>query len=187
MYDYAAMFVFLSVLLLFLALLSVAVYVWSSFALMGLYKKVGHPHRWAAWVPFYRDFVFLEVGGQAGWWIFLGIAASGTSTLGADQFGPRWFIGNVIGFALTAAWVVFWVLAVVNINKSLGKHPVGFTIFAVLLPLIWLSVIAWDRSTADVSRANGPFIPGRGSTFLERAKAGVSSEPSPTPASDSYN
>lgn len=150
----------------FFAIIALAIYVWSSLALMAIYKKAEHPHPWAAWVPFYRDYVQLELGGQTGWLIFVGIAASVVSPTFTDG-GVLDALFGLLTFVLVAAATVFYIFAALNINRAFGKHPVGFTIFAVFLPVIWLSVLAWGRAQYSPALATGPMVPGKGQTFLE--------------------
>lgn len=169
--EYATSFVLMLFVFYFLMLIiGVAFYVWSSLAMMAVFKKAEHPHPWSAWIPFYRDYVFFEVGGQTGWFMFLAIGAGVITSLGTDAYSHTGSFASFGGFLLSAAALVFTIFSIVNINKALGKHVVGFTILAVLLPLIWLSIIGWDRSKFSAALANGPMVPGKGHTFLEEAK-----------------
>jgi hypothetical protein len=175
LYDYTTFYAFLIILIFFIFFLSAIFYVWASIALMGVFKKANHPQPWAAWIPFYRDYVFFEVGGQSGWFMFLTLASGIVLSFTEDEFGVRWVITLLVSILVSAAAAVFWVFAIVNVNKAFGKHVLGFTILGVLLPLIWLSILAWDRSQFVAKRANGPMVPGHGNTFLEQSSR--SSEP----------
>ena len=60
-------------------LIVAALWVLMGFALMALFRKVGIKP-WVAWVPFYRTWVWLELGGQPGWLSLLSIVGLGTVT-----------------------------------------------------------------------------------------------------------
>lgn len=167
--DYAAYYAIITVLIFFVFLLSVIFYVWGSLAMMRVFNKARYPQPWAAWVPFYREFVLLEVGGQAGWFMFLSLASGVIASLTGEEYGVRWIVTMFVSFIVTASSAVFWIFAIVNINKAFGKHVLGFTILGVIVPLVWLSILAWDHSTYTASRSSGPFVPGKGRTFLETA------------------
>lgn len=167
--DYAAYYALITVLIFFVFILSVAFFVWGSFALMSVLKKARHPQPWAAWVPFYREFVLLEIGGQTGWLMFLSLASGILASLTGEEYGARWILTMLASFIISAAAAVFWVFAIVNINRAFGKHVLGFTVLGVVVPLVWLSILAWDRSSFAPSQATGPFVPGKGHTFLETA------------------
>jgi hypothetical protein len=169
--DYAAYYAIITVLIFFVFIISGACFVWGSFAMMSVLKKAQHPQPWAAWVPFYREFVFLELGGQSGWFIFLSLASGIIASLTGEEYGIRWILTMLLGFVISAAAAVFWIFAIVNINRASGKHVLGFTILGVLVPLVWLSILAWDRSSFAANLATGPFVPGRGRTFLETISA----------------
>lgn len=65
--------------ILFTLLVVAAIWVVMGFALMALFRKVGIKP-WAAWVPVYRTWVWLELGGQPGWLSLLSIAGLGAVT-----------------------------------------------------------------------------------------------------------
>ncbi|CAD6000342.1 DUF5684 domain-containing protein [Agreia sp. COWG] len=98
-----------------------AVYVVSSWFLSKIFVKAGEP-AWKAWVPVYNSWVFLELGGFAGWWVFVsllplvGIAASVVMCIAAYNIGLR--------FAKTGTWVVLF----------------------IFLPLVWWGILGFNRS-----------------------------------------
>ena len=168
--QYTAFIAVMTVVIALIIILSLLIYVWSSLALMAVFKKARHPQPWAAWVPYFRDFAFLEVGGQSGWFMFLGLAASFSTSLAAETVGFRFGVTSLLAFTVSAAYLVIWIFAIANVNRAFGKNVLGFTIFGVLLPVIWLSVLAWDKSRFAPAKANGIMLPGRGQTFLEQSK-----------------
>lgn len=168
--DSATLYLLMSGFIIIALVITIITYLWGSFALMSIYKKAGHPQLWSAWVPFYRDFVFFELGGQAGWFMFLSLASGAVASLTSEEYGLRWVVTLSVSIIISSAALVFWIFAAVNINRAFGKSILGFTIFATLLPLVWLSLLAWSRSTFDPQRTTGPFTPGQGQTFLERQR-----------------
>lgn len=175
----ATLYLLTSALIILVFLMSVVAYFWGSFALMSIYKKASHPQRWSAWVPYYRDFVFFEVGGQAGWFMFLPLASGAIASLTSSEYGIRWVVTLSVSAIILTAALVLWIFAAVNINRTFGKNVLGFTIFATILPLVWLSVLAWGHSTYDPGRTSGPFTPGQGQTFLERQRQQTHPWPAP--------
>lgn len=174
--DIGFFFALIAVLTFIAAIVGVGLYIWGSLAMMALFKKAQHPQPWAAWVPFYRDFVFYEIGGQTGWFMFLNLGATFTTATMADLVGARWGLTVVAALLVTAASLVFWIFAVGNINRAMQKPLIGFTILGALLPLVWLSFVAWDRSSFNPALATGPKAPGKGDTFLEMAQRAQDSE-----------
>ena len=55
----------------------VGAYVLMSIALSTFFRKVG-VQPWIAWVPYYRTWKWLEVGGQQGWFALLGLIPGGS-------------------------------------------------------------------------------------------------------------
>lgn len=172
--DIAVMYALIAVLALIGTLVGIVLYVWGSLAMMSLFKKAQHPQPWAAWIPYYRDFVMFEIGGQSGWLMFLSLGATFVTAVMADQVGARWGFTAIVALLVTGASLVFWILAVGNVNRALGKPLVGFTLLGALLPLVWLSIVAWDKSAFSAALATGPKVPGRGDTFLERQQSQAS-------------
>lgn len=54
--------------LLFGLFLAFAFYALFAFSLMKLFQKAGRKDAWAAWVPYYNNWVTAEVAGREGWW-----------------------------------------------------------------------------------------------------------------------
>ena len=113
--------------------LIIAIYVISSWFLSKIFVKAGEP-AWKGWVPVYNSWVFLELGGQAGWWAlvafvpFVGVASSVFICLAAYNIGLR--------FGKTAAWVVLY----------------------ILVPYVWWGIFAFNRSVWNPQPIAGIFI-----------------------------
>lgn len=114
-------------------------YVISSFCYMNLFKKAGIEAK-KAWIPFYNNWIFFELGGQEGWKSIL-------------MFIP--YVGGLISY-------IFMVISAHEINKKLGRDS-GSTVLFIFLPLIWFIVIAidrdeWNDSLGKPSLAKGTII-----------------------------
>lgn len=103
--------------------------------LMGrVFKKAGVP-QWAAWVPVYNSWKFLEIGGQSGALALLSVLASALLSIGMP----------LVGFASYAVYLVFLGIAAYHIGKKLGKED-WFVLLAIFLPIIWLVWLGFDDS-----------------------------------------
>jgi hypothetical protein len=128
----AALLLTLAFSALYVVLL-VGIYVLTAWFLSKIFVKAGEP-AWKAWVPVYNSWVFLELGGQAGWWAlvafvpFVGIASGVFICLAAYNIGLR--------FGKTGAWVVLY----------------------ILVPYVWWGIFAFDRSVWNPQPIAGIFI-----------------------------
>lgn len=99
------------------------VYLYYAFALMAIFRKAGL-RTWPAWVPIFNTWRVLQLGGQAGWWALVGLIP-------------------VVG---TLVFLVFLILAGVNIQTAFGK-PGVFYLLALFLTPVWYGILAWGSST----------------------------------------
>lgn len=83
---------------------------------------------WKAWIPFYNEYVMLQLGGQNGWWVFF-------------SFVP---FCSVVASA-------FIIVAEYFVQRKLGK-PDWYLVVAVLVQPVWLGILAYDSSTWDDSK-----------------------------------
>ena len=128
----------LIVLLIFLFAL-IAGYVVTSLFFAGIFKKAGISTT-AAWIPFYNNWKFFELGGQQG---FLSLLA----------FVP--FVGAIITG-------IFAIIAAYNIGLKLGKTG-PFVLFYILLAPVWFLILifsdtSWNDSLGEPSLAKGTII-----------------------------
>ena len=128
----------LIVLLIFLFAL-IAGYVVTSLFFAGIFKKAGISTT-AAWIPFYNNWKFFELGGQQG---FLSLLA----------FMP--FVGAIITG-------IFAIIAAYNIGLKLGKTG-PFVLFYILLAPVWFLILifsdaSWNDSLGEPSLAKGTII-----------------------------
>ena len=99
------------------------VYVYYSLAVMSIFRKAGLKV-WPAWVPIFNVWRILQLGGQKGWWVLVALIP-------------------VVG---TIAYLVFLIIAGINIQTALGK-PGVFYLLALFLTPVWYGILAWDSST----------------------------------------
>jgi hypothetical protein len=114
----------------------VVLYVFYGFALMGIFRKAGLK-AWPAWVPFFNMWRVLQLGGQKGWWVLIGLIP-------------------VVG---TILYLVFLIIAGVKIQSGFGKPGVFFLIAIVFAP-VWYGILAWDGSTWNPRHT--PIVPRSG-------------------------
>ena len=124
----------------FIILLSIGIYVLTSIATMKLFKKAGLPG-WKAWVPFYNNWLFLELGGYNGALIFLafipffgGIALLVATCLAANEISKKldksdifilFPLGVITGGITTIIWYCIAGFGKSTWNDSLGKESLA--------------------------------------------------------------
>jgi hypothetical protein len=92
-------------------------YVLYAIALSMFFRKVG-VENWIAWVPFYRYWKWLEVGGYPGVYVLFGLIP----------------YGNVVTF-------VFIYIGMWHTGKAFGKDA-GMLVLGIFLPFVWLFILA---------------------------------------------
>ena len=115
---------------------AVVVYVYYALTVSAIFRKAGLK-TWPAWVPIFNSWRLLELGGQRGWWVLIGLIP---------------IVGPII-------YLVFLIIAGVNIQTALGK-PGVFYLLAILLTPVWYGILAWDRSTWNPRHT--PLVPPSG-------------------------
>ncbi|WP_157813895.1 MULTISPECIES: DUF5684 domain-containing protein [unclassified Microbacterium] len=115
---------------------AVLVYVYHALTLMFIFRKAGLK-AWPAWVPLFNVWRLLQLGGQKGWWVLVGLIP-------------------VVG---TIVYLVFLIIAGINIQTALGK-PGVFYLLAIFLTPVWYGILAWDSSTWQPK--HNPVVPPSG-------------------------
>ena len=138
----AAFFVFFAVFAVVWVLFVAGYYVLNGFAFMSFYRKVG-VKPWIAWVPYYNQFVWLQVGGHVGWFIFLAVVPFG-------------------GWAV----IVFLAIGMYRTGIAMGK-PGGWVVLGIFLPFAWAFVMGAKenvyRPELITAAGYGPPLAGYGS------------------------
>lgn len=88
-------------------------------AMWKLFSKAGQPG-WAAIIPIYNAYVLLKVAGKPGWWLIL--------------------------FLIPVVSLVIAIITLHGVSTSFGKGA-GFTVGLVLLPFIFLPMLAFGSAT----------------------------------------
>jgi apolipoprotein N-acyltransferase len=112
-----------------------ALYVVQSIFLMKLFKKTGLVEGWMGWVPFLRDWKFLELGGYPGWIVLLLFTG----------FIP------LIGWIGAVVAAVFAVMAAYQISLKFGKDG-AYAILYFFLSIVWCGILAFGKSVWDDAR-----------------------------------
>lgn len=113
-------------------------YIITAIILSFIFKKA-KTETWKAWVPFYNVWVLFEIAGYKGW-LSLAIPAAGL------LLSPI----PVIGFLAHIAMFIAYLLVFLNLQKAFSKEPV-FIILYIFLPIVWLAILAFDKSKYDAS------------------------------------
>lgn len=113
-------------------------YVLTAIILSFIFKKA-KVETWKAWVPFYNVWVLFELAGYKGW---LSLAIPAASIL----LSPI----PVIGFLAHIATFIAYLIIFLNLQKAFSKETV-FIILYIFLPVVWLAIIAFDKSKYDAS------------------------------------
>ena len=138
----AAYFAFLIGFFVLWLVLVAGYYVVNGFAFMSFYRKVG-VKPWIAWVPYYNQFTWLQVGGQVGWFIFLALVPGGS-----------------------IAVAVLLAIGMYRTGIAMGKES-GWVVLGIFVPFAWAFVMG---ARANVYRPElitaagfGPPLAGYGS------------------------
>ena len=138
-------------LIIFL-LIVIAIVVLMVVAEVKMYKKAGK-QGWEAIVPFYSQWVLVEIAGL-NWWWFLILLASGLTISYTSGDGSS-FKGIISLAGLFGSFVVNY-----NLAKKLHKDT-GFAVLMTIFPIVVIPMIAFGKSyqfdhSVEVSK-NGPF------------------------------
>jgi hypothetical protein len=103
----------------FYGIFMLAIFVFFAVCGWRIFTKAGKPG-WAAFIPIYNILIYLEIIGKPWWWLLL-------------------FLIPVVSFIIS-----IW--AANLLAKSFG-HNEGFTVGLVLLPIIFIPVLAFGNSS----------------------------------------
>ncbi|TFV83641.1 large exoprotein [Microbacterium sp. dk485] len=149
-YDNSGAVIGLIVAGLFIWLIvAAAAYVVSSIFYAKLFAKAGVEGAWRGWVPFYRELIFVKLGDLNPWWLLVLIGAAFVLNLIP-------YIGVLIGWIPSVAATVYFILAAYRIQTKLGKDA-PWIILAIFLSLVWLGIMAFDRSRWTTAVAPAPW------------------------------
>ena len=105
-----------------------AVFVLMIVSMWKVFTKAGKPG-WAAIVPIYNAYVFLQIAGKPGWWLVL--------------------------FFIPIANIIVGIIALLSFCKNFGKGG-GFAVGMLFLPIIFYPILAFgDAAYAPAAPAQG--------------------------------
>jgi len=140
--DNGAYLAILAATVIVTLIIVLAVYVISAIFLTKVFAKAGVSTPAVAWIPVYNSLILAKLG-DVNPWAYL-IVLLGSSALSAIP---------VIGFIFALVPLVAFVLIAYRVNLKLGKDATLFTILAVLVGLIWLGIVAFDKSRWSTAAA----------------------------------
>jgi len=127
---------------------AVVFYVLGSWFLMGIFRKAGVRTPAVAWIPVYNAMVFAKLADTSPWIPLILIGGSIVIT-------PIPILGAIVSFVLSIAAIAYAIGIAWRISVKFGKEPVGWTIFGVLLSLIWLGVLGLGSAQWRTGPENG--------------------------------
>ncbi|MFG6443764.1 DUF5684 domain-containing protein [Microbacterium sp. P07] len=113
-------------------------YVVYSLFYMKLFEKAGVEGKWRAWVPVYREMVFVKLGDLSPWWVLVLLGASLVLYLIP-------FVGPMIAWVANLSFTVYFALAAYRVHTKLQKDGAWIILFLFVSP-VWLGIMAYDRS-----------------------------------------
>lgn len=144
-------------------ILGIVAYLVYSYLMGRIFKKAGE-ESWKAFVPVYNNWIFLEVGGQKGYWAVLGLVP-------------------LVGIAS----VVFMIIAAIEIGKRLGKEGVFVLLWLFVTP-VWAAILAFDKSVWSGPTISGaapmtpqPDLPNSGAPAPVTPQTPVAQQPAQAP------
>ncbi len=129
--EFAGLFLGIGILMLVIVIAFVVLIVSGKLA---LFKKAGK-NGWEAIIPFYSDWVYVEIAGLNWWWFLLVSASFIVNILDLDELEGIAFLVNIIS--------VFF--CNYNISKKLHKDT-GFAILMTLFPFIMIPLIGFSNN-----------------------------------------
>lgn len=110
----------------FYGIIFLITYLVYAITLMALFSKMGI-EGWKAWVPVYNVWVFLEAGGQKGYWSLL----------------------SLVGLSIVTT--VFMIMAALKIQEGFGKETWWIVLFILVGP-VWFGMLGWGKDVYDPRR-----------------------------------
>ncbi|KXZ60681.1 hypothetical protein Mlaev_01334 [Microbacterium laevaniformans] len=129
----------------FIFIFAVIGYVISAFFLMKIFDKAGVQGKWRAWVPIYNFMVFAKLGDVNPWVMLGAILVSGV----LNQV-------PVLGWIIALLPVAVGALAAWRVGLKLQKET-PWVILYVLLGLVWLGILAFDKSRWNTNVPPAPW------------------------------
>jgi hypothetical protein len=122
-------------------------YVIAVIAYWKVFTKAGRPG-WQAIIPIYNTWVLFEIAGKPGWWALLSLAG----------------IIPVIGFLGAIAFLVLYILAMLELAKRFGKSTTFAVVGLIIFNIVGLLILAFGPAkyqpvVAGPPKADPPLPP----------------------------
>jgi hypothetical protein len=128
-------------------LVMIAIYVVAAIGLWKMYAKAGRPG-WAAIIPVYNWWVWVEMIGRPRWWFWILVAEIVVSII------P--IIGTIIGAVLGIVFFVIFLMGCLDMAKAFGKGS-GYGIGLWLLSFVFMPILGFgDAQYVGPVAAAGP-------------------------------
>jgi hypothetical protein len=134
------------------------IYALVAWMLSRVFRKAGVA-AWKAWVPLFNYWVFFEMGGQLGWIAILSVVP-GLNIVAAV-------------FACIAAW---------HVGSAFDKKGAGWLVLFIFLPVVWIAIVAFDRSRWEPVRMTVRPIYGANVPWPAASAPGAAQPPTPSTA-----
>lgn len=137
-------FAILGVFALIFFLLGIALYIYSSLALMAIAKRTNTPNTWMAWIPVLNIYLLTQIAGIPGIITVVYILLLFLPSFLVPLFGG---LGLFVAFIFALASVIAWCWLFWKIAEE-RKRPGWWGIIIVLIPvvnLILLGILAWGK------------------------------------------
>jgi len=115
--------------------IAAVLYVLIAVPLMRIFEHAGI-EPWKAWVPFYSTYLWLQLGGVNGYWVLASLVPFGSYALAVFQY-----------------------IAMYRQGFAYGKDS-GFLVLGILLPVVWLFMIAYGGAPYEPWRIAARGLPG---------------------------
>ena len=176
------MFLFGSLSWFFFAILA---YVYFSYSLMVIAKKIDAPDGWMAWVPILNIFLLVKASGKPGWWFilfFIPLVNIAISVIVIMEIAKKLKKPEWVGILVLIPIISFFVPAILTFptdgkDKTQTPVPLILAIVCSLLLLISFSLTGISMYKQFALMNNSPYKSGKPSykTGLNKQKLGSSS------------
>jgi hypothetical protein len=131
----AALLAIYGIIILASIVFALLLYVLISLPLAEIFAKAGL-ERWKAWVPYYSTYLWLQLGGQNGWWTLASLVPGGS------------YVG-----------AVFLFIGMYRQGIAYGKES-AFIVLGIFLPVVWLFILAYGRAPYEPARITAAGLDG---------------------------
>lgn len=132
---------------------TIIVYVADSLGRYKVYQKAGLPNAWGAWIPFYKDWIFLKMGNFPGLIAFLPLIPMAIMfiVLGIGSGIPKEIAPTIFSAAQLTYYLLAGLSFVISIFSSVLvgtwlQKPKYWAILYLFFPYVWFLINGFDQS-----------------------------------------